>query len=287
MNIRSCRTTLDACCDAAPARRHRDVSVAGTEPLSTDRSIDASQGTSRPNHQGPADVSVPIPGGALLVAHHPASDFAEWSRRIEDLACALTTVPSGIQARRNDFASHMGAYVRHNGLCVSRMRHKPLCVSLWGESETQPWGRRTRRRDAPCGVSRDVPGRQGYRSSGPSSWVLDRRRSQGTCRWRCVASATVPQHRNEVRQMLQRHGGSDALAQPFRCSEVGRLVVRNPALDFAEWSRRIEDLACVLTTVPSGIQARRDGFCVSYGGVCETQRILRLTHETQTDLRLT
>ena len=59
-----------------------------------------------------------------LVARHPASDFAEWSRRIEGLACALTTVPSGIQASRNAFASHMGAYVRHNGLCVSRMRRK-------------------------------------------------------------------------------------------------------------------------------------------------------------------
>ena len=98
------------------------------------------------------------------------------SRRIEGLAWMSTTALSGSRGPKHDatdFVSHMRAYVRHNGLCVSRMRHKQLCVSLWGESETQPWGRRTRQCHAPCGVSRYADGTQGCRNSCHSSCMRE------------------------------------------------------------------------------------------------------------------
>ena len=76
--------------------------------------------------------------------------------------------------------------MRRNGLCVSRMRHKQLCVSLWGESETQPWGRRIRQHHASCGASRYAGGTRGYRSSGHSSRMHERH--PVTHRDRCSAT---------------------------------------------------------------------------------------------------
>ena len=90
-----------------------------------------------------------------------------------------------------DFASHIRAYVRHNGLCVSRMRRKQRCVSLWGESETQPRGRRIRRCHASCGVSRHAGGTRGYRSPGqflPHARAASGNDSIPVPRNRCVAA---------------------------------------------------------------------------------------------------
>ena len=70
-------------------------------------------------------------------------------------------------------------------------------------------------------------------------------------------------------------------------SGVGRLVVREPGfvIHGTVSPNRKPRLCVEYSTL--GAQARRDRSCVSHQGVCETQRTLCLTHETQTALRLT
>ena len=105
------------------ATRHRDASAAGSEPAPPDWSIKASQDTFSPYPQGSAGGQVSGQSGGSVGSAQPACEVPGTVSPNRGLRSSVENSPQGRKCDGAGFASHIRAYVRRNGLCVSLMRH--------------------------------------------------------------------------------------------------------------------------------------------------------------------